>query len=414
MNKQGILFLTSWSSDEPLMLSYVVPYLQMIRAVRPDERMCIVTWEKQSGGHSGNREQLNTALLALNIAKIETPFIRFGVRAVFVHAHSVWKLAAIMRKHGIGTLHPFAPAAGAMALLLRKLCPARIVMDSWEPHADAMVETGAWRKESLGFRVLSSLERRIAKSADVLLATSLQMPEYARRKWGDVPGRILHRPACVNLDAFNPQRWNRTELRAAKGIAEDAVVGICVSKLGDLYLDQELFDFFALTERALGDRLRIILLTSTPHEKIDEWARKAGLSPDVLTVQMVAHEDVPEWLAMADFAVNPQRPVPAKRYGTPVKDGEYWAMGLPLVILPEISDDSEVVEKEKAGIILRSCTPEHMMQAVDELRHFLQRYPPPVPHIRAVAEKYRSMEIARRVYAEVYATSPDPRGSGNA
>jgi hypothetical protein len=129
---------------------------------------------------------------------------------------------------------------------------------------------------------------------------------------------------------------------------------------------------------------------------------------------MVAHEDVPEWLAMADFAVNPQRPVPAKRYGTPVKDGEYWAMGLPLVILPEISDDSEVVEKEKAGIILRSCTPEHMMQAVDELRHFLQRYPPPVPHIRAVAEKYRSMEIARRVYAEVYATSPDPRGSGNA
>jgi glycosyltransferase involved in cell wall biosynthesis len=414
MNKPGILFLTSWSSDEPLMLSYVVPYLEMIRELRPVEPMFLVTWEKQSGGHSGNREQLNAALQALNITKVETPFMRFGMRALFGHMRSIWKLAALMRKHDIGTLHPFAPAAGAMALMVRMLCPARIVMDSWEPHADAMVETRAWRQHSLGFRVLSAMEKRIAKSADLLLATSVQMPDYARRKWGNVPGRVLHRPACVNFEVFNPQRWNRAELRQAQGIPDDAVVGICVSKLGDLYLDQELFDFFALTERSFGSRLKVILLTSTPREKAEVWARKAGLSPAVLTVKMVAHEDVPVWLAMADFAVNPQRPVPAKRYGTPVKDGEYWAMGLPLVILPEISDDSEVVAQEKAGIILRSCSPEDMMLAVNELRDFLQRYPAPAPHIRAVAEKYRSMEIARRVYAEVYPTCPDPGGSENA
>ena len=45
----------------------------------------------------------------------------------------------------------------------------------------------------------------------------------------------------------------------------------------------------------------------------------------------------------------PVKPVPTKRYCTPVKDGEYWALGLPVIITEGISDDSGIIREN--GIV---------------------------------------------------------------
>ena len=53
----------------------------------------------------------------------------------------------------------------------------------------------------------------------------------------------------------------------------------------------------------------------------------------------VPYNQITDYYQIADFAINPVKPVPSKRYCTSIKDGEYWGMGLPVVITKNISDD---------------------------------------------------------------------------
>jgi len=109
-------------------------------------------------------------------------------------------------------------------------------------------------------------------------------------------------------------------------------------------------------------------------------------------------------MSLGDFALNPVKSVPTKRYCTPIKDGEYWAMGLPVAISPNISDDSDIIEKEKIGVVVDFRDRIGRNEAVKRIGHLLDvaRKDELSNRIQKVAEKYRSFEIAKKIYAEVY------------
>ena len=408
MKPSSILFITSWSADDPLLQSYALPYIKMIRELTGrDTRMLLLTWDRAEQSESFDVQRWKGQLQDLGVCHWTIPYRRFGWRAAAGYVGSVLRLALLARKERIEVLHPFAPAASAMAAMLRLMRKSGLVVDSWEPHADAMVETGTWTKASAAYRILSAAERWVAHHADVLLAASPAMEDFARSKWGEIRGRILVRPACVDLDAFDPDRFDRGLLRAERGFAPDDLICVVVSRFGGLYLSHEAFRFFSLAERTFGSSFRLLLLSSAPRESVIQWAASAGLSLQCITQVHVAHHQVPSWLAMGDFAFNPQKPVRSKRYGAPVKDAEYWAMGLPLVILPDISDDSAITAKEEAGVVLESLSDEAMSKALLRLSAILASRKRPDMGIRGVAEKYRSPQKARDVYRMVYFKDQD-------
>ena len=106
-------------------------------------------------------------------------------------------------------------------------------------------------------------------------------------------------------------------------------------------------------------------------------------------------------MGLADFAITPVKPVPTKRYCTPIKDGEYWAMGLPVVIPENISDDSGIIREQDIGAILQRFDTEAYKEAVMKIDDLLQM-PGRFEKIRSVARQYRGFEIANEVYAKVY------------
>jgi len=398
-----ILVLTSWSSDEPLIQSYVLPYLKLISDIHHGNvRFSLQTWEKLSAQSIRSKADLESKLRTLNGALLSMHQHNFGWRAMASQLLNFVRLLWKIWAKRVTVIHCFAPPAAVMGLLLKYLTRTKLVVDSWEPHAEAMVETGSWRRSSLAFRILYSVERRLVKRADVLIATSHKMIDYARARWGEPIGLVLFRPACVDMNLFDPRRFNRVEVRNSMGIDEEAVVGICVSKFGGLYLEEESFQFFAAAERTFGSKFKMLILSANKRDDVSNWARRAGLSERAFVHAKVPFQDVPKWLAGADFAFNPQKPVPSKKYGTPVKDGEYWAMGLPLVILPDISDDSEIVEKELAGIVMNSFAPGDMAEALRRLYDLLESDPAPSRHIRSLAAKYRSFDIATEAYRKAY------------
>lgn len=213
---------------------------------------------------------------------------------------------------------------------------------------------------------------------------------------------MLVKPACVDLDQFNLISARDEDLAAELGLT-GKLVAVYAGKLGGIYLDKEVFDFLKAAHDRWGDRFRTLLLTGHSEQEIESFCRNAGLDRAVVVTRFVPHHEVPRYLALADFALTPVKPVPTKRYCTPIKDGEYWAMGLPVVIPAGISDDSAIIQREGIGAVLVSLTAESYRAALDTIESLLT-----VPKdqrqrkIRDVAFRYRNYTIAEAVYKQVY------------
>ena len=132
--------------------------------------------------------------------------------------------------------------------------------------------------------------------------------------------------------------------------------------------------------------------------------QKYSIDKATIIKLFVPHNEVAKYMGLADFAISPYKPVPSKRYGTPIKNGEYWALGLPVVIPPNISEDSEIIEKNNAGAILHGFNNEAYKKAISQIDSLISNSSRNEVYkmIRPLAEKYRNFSIAEKVYAEIY------------
>lgn len=400
----NILFLSSWSFDEPLTHSYLLPNVHIVRKLIPaDRKVFVQTLEKDFHRMSPERKtEIRKKLEAANLEWYPLPYRKFGIAAIALYSFSFIRLISLILKNRIGTLHAFAPAAGTAALFVHFILRRKLIIDSWEPHAESMVETGTWKKNSIAYRLLLWSEKKQCQFADVLLAASTGMKNYAEEKFGPIPGIILHRPACVDTKLFKPDQPTRVSLRTKMNWT-DKVVCVCVSKLGGLYLQEEVFRLFVAGNKIFGDSFHALLISSSGSEEVARLCDSVGYPKEGLTHFATSHEFIPQWLNAGDFAFNPQKPVPSKRFGTPVKDGEYWACGLPLVILPDISDDSEIVKNENAGVILHSTDPAEFEKAMHQMKVLLASEKNIAERMHQTAIRYRGYHIAETAYKAVYA-----------
>jgi hypothetical protein len=59
--------------------------------------------------------------------------------------------------HRISNIHAFCTPAGSIGWILGFLTGCTLVVDSYEPHAEVMLEAGVWKKKSLAYRILFTL-----------------------------------------------------------------------------------------------------------------------------------------------------------------------------------------------------------------------------------------------------------------
>jgi hypothetical protein len=392
--KCRILFLSTWSHRSALMQNYLLPNVEIIQKLISEEsKIWIQTWE-------GDNSFL--PVRAEHPPIIWVPFRqrKFSLFSFFRYAFQLIRLIIFCRKNKITHLHGFAPVANAMGLILSCFSKAVFVADSWEPHAEPMVETGVWKEGGLAFRILFRMEKMTAKRADYLVAASVGMIDYAQNKWGVQPINILHRPACVKLDQFDPALFNKNKLRKELNL-ENKIICICASQLGGLYLKEKAIEFFKAGLDIYKDRFMVILLTKSDRPELVRLLSQFSFPSNQIIIREAIPSEVPSYMAMADYAFNPQCPVPSKRYGTPVKDGEYWAMGLPIILLPDISEDSNIVLAEKAGIILQNLSYDAMLSAHSEMKRLIDETNL-AGRIRLVAVEYRNYALAEKAYRAIY------------
>lgn len=401
----NILVLTYWSMNEPLTRSAVLPYFEMIAAARPDENTEFVLFTLEKERYALSQEE--GAALKLRLSKdhvlwMPRPYYRFGLRAAFSWLRSLVLLRKVIKENHIDSIHAFGSPAGMAAHLLHRFLKIPYVVDSYEPHARSMVENGSWRKNSPVFHLLKYFESKQAKHAKMVIATSEGMKNYCAKEYGHVPRSFFVKPACIDLSRFQGASASN-ELKSDLLITNETV-GVYAGKLGGIYLKQETFDLFKACYDVWDGNFIALLLTDATLEEVYPLAEAAKLPLSALRVRFVDHDQVNHYLNLAHFAMNMVNPIPSKRYCTSIKDGEYWASGLPVIIPEGISDDSEIIENNEVGVVLNGFDQHHLLAGAHQMKALLEKNEPAAleAKLRGIVQKYRSYDIARQAYHLVY------------
>jgi len=398
----NILVFTQWSFKDALVQTYTLPYINIIRdIISPERKIILVTAEQPHIALSKDEtDQVNKGWKSRNMQLLPQPYKRFGLKKLIASAGDLTKLIGIINKDNIKIIHAFCTPAGSIAYLLSKFTGAELIIDSYEPHAESMVENGTWKKDGMAYKILFSLEKKQTQRAKVLIATSAGMKQYALDRYGIEVKNFFVKPACVDLEKFYPSEKDNILLKELG--FENKIVCVYAGKLGGIYLKEEVFDFIKLCYDHWKDDFRFLMLTNATKEEINTEIQRVNLPETIVVSKFVYHNDVPRYLSLGDFAINPVKPVPTKRFCTSIKDGEYWAMGLPVVISPQISDDSEIIERENTGVVVDFSDGDGLSRSIGKLEELIDHKIMLKEKIRQIAIRYRSFDLAKKIYKEIY------------
>jgi glycosyltransferase involved in cell wall biosynthesis len=400
-SSQNILVLTSWSINDALIQTYTLPYLKLIKKqLSPESSIHLVTME------SAGLKVDTSSNITEDFIWLPLPYYTFGLRSAFQTVFNFFRLKKYISKHRINVLHSWCTPAGMMAYLLHKKGKTKFVADSFEPHAHSMVENGTWKESSIAFKILFYFEKKIITSADEIISIAPGMEDFIQ-KYYQLKRKInFIKPAAVNLDNFSfASKKNQALLK--KYDLENKIVMVYAGKFGGIYFNDEIMDFCKACYQFWNDKIRFLFLTGMEKDSLFQMARSRNVPKKNFVIEFVKHSEIPVMMGLADFALCPVKPVPSKKYCSPIKTGEYWALGLPVVIPQNISNDSEIIQQNEAGYVWKAINNEEFEKSVLYMDDLLSSQPPATIYsrIRPLAEKFRNFSIAEKIYQSIYSVS---------
>jgi len=391
----NVLVVTYWSFNDALVQAYTLPYVREIKKLLPKgSTIDLVTLEPNHTEIENLRKLKDPDFNILAF-----PYSSFGVRTIFKLSKIIKQLKHHAIEKKVKTIHCWCTPGGAIGYLIHRKTGIRLVLDSFEPHAESMVENGTWTKGGLPFKLLFRLEKKQAQAAEHLIGLTPKMRNYSSSNYNVDPKHFYVKPACTDLQLFSKNKY--PNIRHELGILPKDVVCVYAGKVGGIYLDDEIFIFWKICN-SLFDSFKVIFLTNYDDDAFEAKLMQHNLSKDLFVKRFVPHKEVPLHLAQANFALNPVRPVPTKRYCTSIKDGEYWAMGLPVVITKGISDDSQLIEESQAGVVIQDLSYDGLTAAANAIKSLLSSRVDYQERCRELADKHRNINHQIPIYATIY------------
>ena len=279
--------------------------------------------------------------MRMNVLKSDTACVLKGLWIDFHYYRSALESSVSIGSHSAETLplaifrnvrsYPWCTTAGAIGYVVSVLTRKPLIMDSYEPHADVMLETKTWTARSPAYRILQRFEKLEGLHSKTQICCTSDMTEYARQSLGIQLRNPVVKPACVDLERFSFANRKKPYLLRKMGL-ENKIVCVYAGKFGGLYLEQEVFDFFKTASDYWGDRFRVLLLTNEREENLVHWMKRRDSIPVSSTRPLCFISSIPDYIGLGDFAISPYKPVPSRKYSAPIKTLSIGPLGLPVVI----------------------------------------------------------------------------------
>ena len=397
----NIIFLSYWGVNDPLTVSTVFPHLRLLQQMPQVKKVVLVTVERNAEGSFSLQFAPDFAADKIEFKPLisrKNQFVLLNKLDDFIRFPRA--LGALVKQYDIHAIVARSALAGALAYLVWKKMATPFLVESFEPHADYMLESGVWHRYDPRFIFESYWEQKQKQFATGVMPVAENYRMKLMNEEGVPAQRIMTIPCSVNMAAFRFDKMNRQNVRQRLNMGAGNVVGVYVGKFGGMYYEAEAFGLFRTAADFFGDGFRLILLTPTPVDEVMQHLKSAGFRTEQVFVTKAPPAEVPSYLSAADFAFATYKKGAAKKFLSPVKVGEYWAAGLPVLLTDGVGDDSAIIKREGGGAVFDVDHPETVQAALGQMVALLQNPNHRTARVK-LAERYRSVERAREAYEQL-------------
>jgi polysaccharide pyruvyl transferase WcaK-like protein len=124
-----------------------------------------------------------------------------------------------------------------------------------------------------------------------------------------------------------------------------------------------------------------------------------GFAEEEFSIDFVTQNQVPKYLSAADFAFSLHRPTPSKQAISPIKNAEFWANGLPIIMPDGIGDDSHLTKTHRLGVVIEDFS-KISTDHFEELSSYFTENRKVNDRVR-FAKEHRGFDIVEKCYAEI-------------
>ena len=261
---------------------------------------------------------------------------------------AVRALAEICRSRRIDILHAHLQKAILSSLLAKPRCASRLVLH----------EHGAIFRGGTGC-LYRQLLRRLGPRADAVIANSEATKAALQRtlRRPDIPISVVYN--FLDLERFDPERYDRAEARQSLGFGEDTFVVGFVGRL-DRAKGADLLVEAAALLRDEKASYRFVVVGDGPERRhLEQRIRRAGLERIVVLAGL--RENAAAVMRAFDVGV-----VPSRREAFGIAALELMRMCVPVIVAP-VGGLPELVRDGATGVVLPQRAPKAIAQAIQRL-----------------------------------------------
>lgn len=388
----NILFLSYWNASDPLTNATVLPHLEILSGFQKVENIVWVNVEREHAAPPLKHMPKVTHVAYWSHSK---KWGSLGQMLDFLTAPNF--IANLISLYKIDYLIARGSPAGALAHKAHQKVGVPYMVESFEPHADYMRYSGTWSAWGLKYLFQKHWENQQKKAASLICPVSesykLQLVADGLKE-----SQVRVIPCEVDIAQFQFDKQKRDSIRQ-KWNWQDCVVGVYAGKFGGLYEEDNAFLLFKKSFEIWGDHFRLLLLNAHDPEYINGKLAKWNIDLAKVEHLFAPHQHISEYLSVADFAFAPYKSTPVAGALSPVKVGEYWALGLPVLIAEGIGDDSKIIEQENIGAIY-SSDPISQEISIKKMKGMMFENEIS-ERVKKAALKYRSFGAVRSVYEQI-------------
>lgn len=363
-------YISPWSLGDPLCKSQSLSYIRCL--LEDGHSFALMTLENEK--FPASRQEINEKKRNLEKENIYWYPVKWNKgNSVFDKISSLVKVfltgAKICVRHKPRIIHSRSSLTTFLSVPLSKIFRIKFLYDADSLLSEEYADTNHLSRNSWGFKFLAKFEAMARHAAKQIIVLTEALKKDYRKKFGvKTPIEVI--PCCVDTKKikFNTEarKKHRNELNLT-----DEMLFIYVGKYGSWYLVDETIDFFKAAIES-DESARLLIITQEAPEIFCEVLQKKNIDETSYFINSAAPEEVGGWLSAADVGLALIKPLPSKSGSSPIKTSEYLASGLPIVSNFGIGDLDKVIERKKAGVVLRDFNKNSYAKALEEIKILLQ------------------------------------------
>lgn len=344
MMRKNLLFI-AWDSPEANYLEGL--FMPIFAGLATDYNIHIIqfTWGGEDKPQRIGELCHNKGLAYTHYPIYRKPLATAGVMLTVLKGARFIK--SYILNNNINIVMPRSTMPALMALRINKsLNGVKIVFDADGLPLEERVDFAGLKKSSFQYRFLKKVESRMIAQADVVLARTQSAIAYLAETNNIDKGKFYVVVNGRDASIFKPDAELFNTVRAALGIPAEAMLLVYAGSLGPQYCFAEMISIFRAVKQ-LYNNCYLLLLTGSGSFIQNNKALLAGIEDSVL-VKQVAFTEMPQYLSAADAALALRRNFFSMKAVAPIKLGEYFLSGLPVVLTPNTGDTETVLKNNEA------------------------------------------------------------------